>query len=94
MQLANAATFTQAERDAYERVRDEIQQVLAIAGEREAIGIFKGKRAAILAVLAARGIEVSSEVRARIEACQDEAMLDRWIANAARASSAEEVFTA
>ena len=44
--LANKATFTQEELDAYEKVRDEIQQVLAIAeaklAEGEAVGFTKG----------------------------------------------------
>jgi hypothetical protein len=39
----------------------------------EAAGIAK----AILAVLGARGIHVSGEARARIEACEDVSMLDR-----------------
>jgi hypothetical protein len=99
LELANKATFTQEELDAYEKVRDEIQQVLAIAEARwaegqaagEAIGILKGKAAAVVAVLAARKLPVSYEVRARIEACEDAATLDRWITRATTAASAEEV---
>lgn len=101
LKLANQATFTQAELDAYEKTRDEIQQVLAIAHSREAIGFAKGETAgfakgkatAILTVLAARGIGVSDEVRAHIESCKDVGALDRWLVRAATAKSAEEVIT-
>jgi hypothetical protein len=65
--LANQSKFTQEERDAYERVRDEIRQVIEIAAERfeqgKAAGRAEGraeakaeaKAEAILALLAARG---------------------------------------
>ena len=47
LELANKATFAQAELDAYEKVRDEIQQVHAIAearwAEGEAAGFTKGE---------------------------------------------------
>ena len=41
--LANKATFTQEELDAYEKVRDEIQQVLAIAEARWVEGKAEGE---------------------------------------------------
>ena len=109
LELANQATFTQAELDAYEKTRDEIQQVLAIAHSREAIGFAKGETAgfakgetagfakgkavAILTVLAARGITVSDEVRVHIESCEDAGTLDRWLVRAATVKFAEEVIT-
>ena len=97
--LANKATFTQEELDACEKVRDEIQQVLAIAEARwaegraagEAEGFTKGKAAAVLAILAARTLHVSTEVRAQIEACNDSATLDTWILRATTVASAEEI---
>ena len=95
--LANKATFTQEELDAYEKVRDEIQQVLAIAearwAEGEAAGFIRGKVSAILAILAARNLHVSQEVRAHIEACEDPATLDQWIRRATTAASADEIIT-
>ncbi|MGK3960214.1 Rpn family recombination-promoting nuclease/putative transposase [Sorangium sp. So ce118] len=105
VELANEATFTQAEQEAYQRVMDEIQQArelvkLAADAEARAVdaeargrqeGLIAGQARAILAVLAARGIAVESETRARIAACTDAATLDRWIARAATAASAEEV---
>ncbi|HEU4408901.1 MAG TPA: hypothetical protein VFS43_26805 [Polyangiaceae bacterium] len=53
-------------------------------------GEARGKAAALVAVLAARGLEVDGETRARIEGCVDVARLDRWLARALRAASARE----
>ncbi|HEU4407479.1 MAG TPA: HEPN domain-containing protein [Polyangiaceae bacterium] len=59
--------------------------------EGEARGEVKGKAAALVTVLAARGLAVDGETRARIEACADGARLDRWLARALVATSAREV---
>ena len=95
LELANEATFTQEERDAYQKVTDEIQQVRELAEAKWAEGKAEGetgaKAAAILAFLAARGIPVSAEVRSDIEACKEVATLDRWIVRAATAASAKDV---
>jgi predicted transposase/invertase (TIGR01784 family) len=61
--LANKATFTQEELDAYEKVRDEIQQVLAIAEARWAEGKAEG-RAEGKAEGKAEG-EAAGEIKAR-----------------------------
>jgi flagellar biosynthesis/type III secretory pathway protein FliH len=53
-------------------------------------GEARGKRAALQMVLAARGVEVDDETRARIEVCADLARLDRWLARALTAASARE----
>ena len=83
---------------------DEIEQVRELAeakwAEGKAIGLAErhaeseaaGKIAAILAVLAARGVGVTADARARIEACKEPVTLDRWIARSAHATSVEEVF--
>ena len=76
-----AETFAQGRDEGMRAGRDEGMR----AGRDE------GKAAAILAVLAARGIEVAEETRAQIASCRDGAMLDRWIARAAVARSAREV---
>jgi predicted transposase/invertase (TIGR01784 family) len=102
LELANKAKFSVAELQAYEQARDEIRQVLEIAearwaegmAEGETAGVVKGKVEALLAFLAARGVPASDVARARIEACKDAATLDRWIARAATAASAEEVLSA
>ncbi|MBI3947916.1 MAG: Rpn family recombination-promoting nuclease/putative transposase [Armatimonadetes bacterium] len=95
VQLANEATFSRLEMEAYRKVMDEIQQARDYGAAREARGRAEGRAEAraeaVLAVLAARGIAVDREARARILACTDGAALDRWIARAAVAASAEEV---
>jgi hypothetical protein len=97
LELANEATFTRVELDAYRKVMDEIQQAreygAAQRAEGEATGLARGKASAILSVLSARSIPVSNEARARIEGCTDVAMLDLWISRAATVSSTDEVFT-
>ena len=99
MELANEATFTQLELDAYRKVMDEIQQAREYGDARwaqgkaegEAKGQTQGKAEAILMVLAARGINVDSDTRARIEACTDAALLNQWVVRAATAASAHDV---
>ena len=59
------------------------------AGYKE--GLATGKAASVLAVLAARRLPIEARVRDRIMACQDQVVLDRWIARAATAQSADEV---
>jgi predicted transposase/invertase (TIGR01784 family) len=101
LELANKAKFTVGELQAYEKARDEIRQVLEIAEARWAEGKIEGeiegkvdgKIESILAFLAARGLPVSHQVRARIEACKDALTLDRWIVRAATAASAEEIIS-
>ncbi|MEP7122809.1 MAG: Rpn family recombination-promoting nuclease/putative transposase [Byssovorax sp.] len=95
--LANKATFTQEELDAYEKTRDEIQQVLAIAEARwvegEAAGELKGRRDTLLRLVGRAGIALSEEDRARIQSCIDEATLDRWIDNVFGAKTATDVLS-
>jgi hypothetical protein len=59
--------------------------------EGEARGEAKGRAESILAILAARAIPVPGDVRRRIVACADIETLDRYIARAVVAASAEEV---
>lgn len=54
-------------------------------------GEARGKAQALLAVMAARGMLVNDVVQNKILACQDLTMLDRWLAQAATATSASEV---
>ncbi len=62
----------------------------------EAKGEAKGEanraRAALLTVIKARDIPLGDAERERIEACTDIAALDAWLARAARATSAGEIF--
>ena len=50
-------------------------------------------RADLLTVIAAREIPLAHDERARIDACTDNATLAAWLARAARATSAKEVFS-
>ena len=59
--------------------------------EGRAEGRAEGKALAVLALLAARGVEVPSPVRATVLACTDAATLDAWIARAATANVASDV---
>ena len=54
----------------------------------------EGRRAALFAILEARGIDAGDDGRARILACEDVPVLDRWIAKAAVARSVDEVIGA
>ena len=109
LELANKAKFTAAELEAYQKVRDEIRQVLEIAEARFAEGEAKGKiegkiegtiegkveakRETLLRLLERAGIMLTDTQRARIEACVDAAILDRWIDNVFGAKTATEVLT-
>jgi hypothetical protein len=53
--------------------------------EGEAQGEARGRAHALLGVLSARGIAVPDDVRARISACADLDLLDRWLASAVTA---------
>ncbi len=95
--LANKATFSQEELDAYEKVTDEIQQVEDIAAARWASGLaegeLKGKRGTLLRLLERAGLPLSGEERARIQACRDGGTLDGWIGDVFGARTAAEVLT-
>ena len=93
--LANQATFSQAELDAYRKVIDEIQQARDYGAEQRsegrAEGKAEGKVEAVLAILAARGIAVDEATRAALAACADPGTLDRYVARALTARSAGDV---
>jgi hypothetical protein len=57
-------------------------------------GIAEGKRDALLAVLAARGLAPTTQEQAAIESCKDPAAFDRWLVKAATATSTGEVLSA
>nr|VFJ62112.1 MAG: Putative restriction endonuclease [Candidatus Kentron sp. DK]VFJ64659.1 MAG: Putative restriction endonuclease [Candidatus Kentron sp. DK] len=58
----------------------------------EAKGRLKAQIKALLGILAARGIDVDATTRARIRRCRDQERIDIWIAKAAVADRAEEIF--
>lgn len=99
LELANKAKFTVIELNTYERVRDEIRQVLEISDARWDEGLragrfearLEGKRETLFHLLARLGIAITDDDRARIAACADPATLDRWLENLIGAKTAAEV---
>ncbi len=55
-------------------------------------GTRAGEKAALLLVVGARGIALSASETARMEACEDISVLQRWLQNAAFAETASAVF--
>jgi hypothetical protein len=60
--------------------------------EGEAEGEARGEARALIAVLAARGIELTIEQKRCIEDSTSLSTLDKWLERAATASTADEVF--
>jgi hypothetical protein len=95
--LLNAAAADNAVASALVEKKNPVIEALGAERERKGElrgktqGKIQGKAAAILAVLAARAIDVSDEMQARVLACQDDATLDTWLARAAVASSLGDV---
>ncbi len=99
LELANEATFTRGDLDAYRRVMDEVQQAREYGAAQRAAGNAEGlaevkaehRAETILIILAARGIVIDDGSRARITRCSDVATLDRWLVRAISASSVADV---
>ena len=97
--IANQMTFSKDELEAYHKAVDEIEQLRVLiqakwveghrTGKEE--GNTEGKASAIFTIFAARGLSVGDSERARITACKDVALLDKWIALSVTASSADEL---
>lgn len=60
--------------------------------EGRAEGRVEGEAQSVLRVLAARGVEVPDEARARIRGCTDLQQLDTWLDRAATATSITDLF--
>lgn len=60
----------------------------------EARGELRGEARALLAVLAARRLNVDENARARVQACTDASTLDRWVTRAVTAATLDDVFVA
>ncbi|MFO0755713.1 MAG: hypothetical protein U0359_04450 [Byssovorax sp.] len=79
------------------RVKDEAGWEEALREgtlEGEQKGMLQGKREALLLVARAVGLSLDEEARAAVEACEDVATLDRWIARVPRAKNVVEVLRA
>lgn len=60
--------------------------------EGEAAGKAEGRADAVLTVLAARGVDVPADARARITACTDLDQLDTWVVRAGTVTTVDELF--
>jgi predicted transposase/invertase (TIGR01784 family) len=59
----------------------------------EARGLAEGRAQSLITILVARGLDPSEDLRRRIAACTDLATLERWIARAIAAKSADEAIS-
>ncbi len=101
--LANEASFSPEELEAYHKARAEVAQMVQYGKDNASRGYTRGeadgrvtgkaegKAEAVLAILGARGIAVSEEQRAAITAVVEAERLDRWIARALVVSTAAEI---
>ena len=70
-----------------------VQKLKAMGrAEGRAEGQAEGLKAALLKLVARTGLTLGDEERARIDACDDPAMLDRWLDNAFGAKTAADLF--
>ncbi|GAA4595440.1 hypothetical protein GCM10023194_64890 [Planotetraspora phitsanulokensis] len=78
----------------YERIAGQYLSHWVDQGREEgrAEGRAEGEAAAILAVLDARGLEISSDTRDRITRCDDLNVLETWVRRAVTVNSADELF--
>jgi hypothetical protein len=83
--------------DALERALEELMTTAPhkylsdVSRKQFADGIAIGKRSALETFLTSRGLELTPEQRARIDACDDPTRLDEWIARAGTAASVSDV---
>jgi predicted nucleotidyltransferase/HEPN domain-containing protein len=69
------------------------EALTALAYDRgKQAGITEGQIRALWSILAARGIPVDPETRAKIEGCREPEVVSRWIARAMTAASAADLF--
>jgi hypothetical protein len=105
LELANKASFTPGELDAYRRVIDEIQQAEELAEvkraqgrvegrvEGRAEGLIEGKRDSLLRLVERAGLRLTHAEQERITTCMDLAAIDRWFDNALTAKTVADVFS-
>ena len=86
--------YTVGIREGKQQGLDEGKQQGLDEGKQQGLdeGKQQGRQEAVLELLALRGLEVSDSVRAKVLACTDPAMMSRYLARAATAGSAEEIF--
>jgi predicted transposase/invertase (TIGR01784 family) len=102
LEVARTATFSAEEWEAYERAKmaeQDARGALAVArqegvaeGHKAGVaeGLVQAKRDALVRVFERRGLVLTEGDRARIAACTDGALLDRWFDGALVAATAAE----
>jgi len=77
-----------------EQAQAQVEQAQAQAEQAQAQAeqAMAGMRASILALLDARQIPVSDEIRERLESCQETVTLQRWLIQATTATNLDEIF--
>jgi hypothetical protein len=100
LEIARKATFSPVEWEAYERSKMAEQDergAISLAhregkeeGHKE--GDVRARRDTLLRLLGRAGIVITDGDRARILACEDTVILDRWVDNVLGAKTAAEVF--
>jgi predicted transposase/invertase (TIGR01784 family) len=97
LEVARTTTFSADEWEAYERAKmaeQDARGALSVARqEGHRSGVAEGKRAALLRLIARRGLALTEEEHARVVACADEETLDRWFDRALVATSAAEALS-
>ena len=95
LDVARTASFSPAEWKAYDRAKmaeQDARGALTVAREEGVEeGEIKGKRDALLRLLARAGIALTDDDRARIQAGSNTVILDRWLDNVLGAKTAAEV---
>jgi predicted transposase/invertase (TIGR01784 family) len=91
MEIARTSNFSSHEWQVYERAKMSEQDARGALTVVRQEGIHEGKRQTLLLLLSHRGIDLTEEHRARIAACTDSALLDRWFQRALTATSIAEV---
>lgn len=80
---------------AFQAWREALTALAYDRGKQEGFdrGIAEGQIRALWSILAARGIPVDAEARAKIEACHDPAVVSRWVDRAMTVAAAADLFT-
>ncbi|MFO0602875.1 MAG: Rpn family recombination-promoting nuclease/putative transposase [Polyangiales bacterium] len=96
LDVARTAHFTEAEWDFYDRAKvaeQDARGALSLV-HRQGVdeGTLAGLRAALRAVVTARGWTLTEAQAALVDACENAATLERWLTRAVAATGLDEVF--
>ena len=91
--LLGAPSHAQAQGTAARVDALQVQLDQALATIAQLKGELKGKRDTLLQLLARAGITLTEDEAARVQACDDPALLDRWVGNVLGAKTAGDVLS-